>query len=68
MSASSHSAFSLIRLNVPAAPTEAPARPPVTTTEPAFDAPLLRAADLLTVTRLQKAWLWHGYLAGSRPL
>ena len=33
MSVSSHSAFSPIRLNVPAAPTEAPARPPLTTTE-----------------------------------
>ncbi len=63
MSASSHSAFSPIRLNVPAAPTETPARPPLPTTEPPFDAPLLRAADLLTVTRPQKAWLWHGYLA-----
>ena len=63
MSASSHSAFSPIRLNVPAAPTETPARPPLPTTEPPFDAPLLRTADLLTVTRPQKAWLWHGYLA-----
>jgi hypothetical protein len=48
MSASSHSAFSPIRLTVPAAPTETP---PLTATEPPFDAPLLRAPDLLTVTR-----------------
>jgi hypothetical protein len=62
---STHSAFSPIRLTVPAAPTatESPALPSPKKTDASFTAPLVRAHDLLTATNPQKAWLWHGYIA-----
>jgi hypothetical protein len=63
MSTCSHSAFSPMRLTLPAAPAPAPAAPPATAAAPPFAAPLLRAPDLAVVTRPEKAWLWHGYLA-----
>jgi AAA domain len=63
MSTSSHSAFSPMRLSLPSTAAPAPAASPAPQRAAPFAAPLLRAPDLAVVTRPEKAWLWHGYLA-----
>ena len=62
MSAPQHSAFCPIRITVPPDVSVEAAATPAAPRVAAFDAPLLRPADLAAVSP-EKPWLWHGYLA-----